>query len=55
MTPSFLLERHAKQKGLPPPLFSPEEDTVFYNGKNFKLQSFGEKYSTLWEGADPGL
>ncbi|XP_008698654.2 fer-1-like protein 5 [Ursus maritimus] len=40
MTPSFLLERHAKQKGLPPPLFSPEEDTVFYNGKKFKLQSF---------------
>uniref|UniRef100_A0A8C7BKZ9 Fer-1 like family member 5 n=1 Tax=Neovison vison TaxID=452646 RepID=A0A8C7BKZ9_NEOVI len=43
MTPSFLLERHAKQKGLPPPLFSPEEDTVFYNGKKFKLQSFEPK------------
>ncbi|XP_038407049.1 fer-1-like protein 5 isoform X3 [Canis lupus familiaris] len=47
MTPSFLLERHAKQKGLPPPLFSPEEDTVFYNGKNFKLQSFEPTPPTL--------
>lgn len=55
MHPSFLLERHAKQKGLPPPLFNPEEDSVFYNGKQFRLQSFGEKYSTLLEGTETGL
>uniref|UniRef100_A0A8C4L2L3 C2 domain-containing protein n=1 Tax=Equus asinus asinus TaxID=83772 RepID=A0A8C4L2L3_EQUAS len=42
MPPSFLLERHAKRKGLPPPLFNTEDDSVFYNGKKFKLQSFGE-------------
>ncbi|XP_011812036.1 PREDICTED: fer-1-like protein 5 [Colobus angolensis palliatus] len=40
MPPSYLLERYAKRKGLPPPLFSPDEDAVFYNGKKFKLQSF---------------
>ncbi|KAF6270415.1 fer-1 like family member 5 [Rhinolophus ferrumequinum] len=38
--PSFLLEHHAKRKGLPPPLFSPEDDSVFYNGRKFKLQHF---------------
>ncbi|XP_014647127.1 PREDICTED: fer-1-like protein 5 [Ceratotherium simum simum] len=46
MPPSFLLERHAKQKGLPPPLFNPEDDSVFYNGKKFKLQSFEPKPPT---------
>ncbi|KAB1256675.1 Fer-1-like protein 5 [Camelus dromedarius] len=40
MPPSVLLEHHAKRKGLPPPLFSPEDDSVFYNGKKFRLQSF---------------
>ncbi|XP_021565491.1 fer-1-like protein 5, partial [Carlito syrichta] len=40
MSPSSLLERYARRKGLPPPLFSPKEDTVIYNGKKFKLQSF---------------
>lgn len=49
MPPSYLLERYAKRKGLPPPLFSPEEDAVFYNGKKFKLQSFGELRRTLAE------
>ena len=49
MPPSFLLEDHAKRKGLPPPLFNPEGDSVFYNGKKFKLQRFGEKYGTLPE------
>lgn len=49
MPPSFLLEHHAKRKGLPPPLFNPEGDSVFYNGKKFKLQRFGEKYITLPE------
>ncbi|KAI5929400.1 Fer-1-like protein 5 [Manis javanica] len=44
--PSFLLERHAKQKGLPPPLFNPEDDSVFYNGTKFKLQSFEPKPPT---------
>lgn len=53
--PSFLLERHAKQKGLPPPLFNPEDDSVFYNGTKFKLQSFGEKYGALPESTEPGL
>lgn len=40
--PSFLLEHHAKRKGLLPPLFNPDGDSVFYNGKKFKLQRFGE-------------
>ncbi|XP_059747609.1 fer-1-like protein 5 isoform X2 [Bos taurus] len=40
MPPSLLLEHHAKRKGLPPPLFSPEGDSVYYNGKKFELQSF---------------
>nr|XP_020762001.1 fer-1-like protein 5 [Odocoileus virginianus texanus] len=40
MPPSLLLEHHAKRKGLPPPLFSPEGDSVYYNGKKFQLQSF---------------
>ncbi|XP_023396913.2 LOW QUALITY PROTEIN: fer-1-like protein 5 [Loxodonta africana] len=40
MPPSYLLERHAKLKGLPPPLFDSEDNSVFYNGKKFKLQSF---------------
>lgn len=55
MPPSFLLERHAKRKGLPPPLFNTKDDSVFYNGKKFKLQSFGEKQSTLPESMEPGL
>lgn len=55
MPPSLLLEHHAKRKGLPPPLFSPEEDSVLYNGKKFRLQSFGEMHSTLPESTDPGL
>ncbi|XP_054441637.1 fer-1-like protein 5 [Pteronotus mesoamericanus] len=44
--PSLLLEHHAKRKGLPPPLFSPEGDSVFYNGKKFKLQRFESKPPT---------
>ncbi|XP_012582790.1 PREDICTED: LOW QUALITY PROTEIN: fer-1-like protein 5 [Condylura cristata] len=40
ITPSVLLEHHAKRKAVPAPQFSPEEDSVFYNGKNFKLKSF---------------
>nr|XP_012642367.1 fer-1-like protein 5 isoform X2 [Microcebus murinus] len=40
MSPTYLLEHYAKQKGLPPPLFNSEENSVFYNGKNFKLTSF---------------
>ncbi|KAG8509687.1 Fer-1-like protein 5, partial [Galemys pyrenaicus] len=43
MSPSVLLEHHAKRKSLPPPQFSPGEDSVFYNGKNFKLKSFEPK------------
>ncbi|KAM6185251.1 fer-1-like protein 5 [Rhynchocyon petersi] len=38
--PSYLLERHAKLRGLPPPLFNIEGDLVFYNGETIKLQSF---------------
>lgn len=45
MSPSHMLERFAKQKGLPPPLYSLEEDSVLYNGEKFKLQSFGEQFS----------
>lgn len=52
--PSFLLEHHAKRKGLLPPLFNPDGDSVFYNGKKFKLQRFGEHY--MWpESTGPGL
>lgn len=54
MLPSFLLEHHAKRKGLPPPLFNPNGDSVFYNGRKFKLQRFG-KQGSLPESADPGL
>lgn len=54
MLPSFLLEHHAKRKGLPPPLFNPNGDSVFYNGRKFKLQRFG-KQSSLPESADLGL
>lgn len=42
MPPSFLLEHYAMRKGLLPPLFNPDGDSVFYNGKKFKLQRFGE-------------
>lgn len=49
MSPSSLLERYAKQKGLPPPVFNLEDDSVFYNGKKLQLQSFGEP-STLPHG-----
>lgn len=52
--PSFLLEHHAKRKGLLPPLFNPDGDSVFYNGKKFKLQRFGE-YCTQPESTGPGL
>ncbi|XP_027988522.2 fer-1-like protein 5 [Eptesicus fuscus] len=38
--PSFLLEHYAMRKGLLPPLFNPDGDSVFYNGKKFKLQHF---------------
>nr|KAF6301287.1 fer-1 like family member 5 [Pipistrellus kuhlii] len=38
--PSFLLEHHAIRKGLLPPLFNPDGDSVFYNGKKFKLKRF---------------
>ena len=55
MPPSLLLEHHAKRKGLPPPLFSPEGDSVYYNGKKFELQSFGEKHTYLPASAGPGL
>nr|KAF6429354.1 fer-1 like family member 5 [Molossus molossus] len=44
--PSFLLERHAKRKGLPPPVFNSAGDSVFYNGKTFKLQHFEPKPPT---------
>ncbi|KAM5227805.1 fer-1-like protein 5 [Ctenodactylus gundi] len=50
MPPSYLLERYAKRKGLPPPVFDPKEDSVFYNGKKFKLKSFEPKAPTA-----PGL
>nr|AGE83049.1 fer-1-like 5 protein [Mus musculus] len=40
MTPSYLLYRYAKQKGLPPPVFDLEGDSLYYNGETFKLQSF---------------
>ena len=55
MPPSLLLEHHAKRKGLPPPLFSPEGDSVYYNGKKFELQSFGEKRTYLPASTGPGL
>ena len=55
MPPSLLLEHHAKRKGLPPPLFSPEGDSVYYNGKKFELQSFGETHTHLPASAGPGL
>lgn len=54
MPPSFLLKHHAKRKGLLPPLFNPDGDSVFYNGKKFKLQRFGEHY-TWPESTGPGL
>uniref|UniRef100_A0A8C5P4U7 C2 domain-containing protein n=1 Tax=Jaculus jaculus TaxID=51337 RepID=A0A8C5P4U7_JACJA len=47
MTPSYLLERYAKRKGLPPPVFNLEEDSVLYNGKKFKLQDFETKTPTV--------
>ncbi|XP_060043508.1 fer-1-like protein 5 [Erinaceus europaeus] len=46
MPPSMLLEYHAKRKGLAPPLFSPDNKSVFYNGKNFKLLSFEPQPTT---------
>lgn len=52
--PSFLLEHHAKRKGLLPPLFNPDGDSVFYNGKKFKLQHFGE-YCMWPESTGTGL
>ncbi|KAM6180290.1 fer-1-like protein 5 [Erethizon dorsatum] len=50
MPPSYLLERYAKRKGLPPPVFDPEGDSVLYRGKRFKLQNFESKAPTM-----PGL
>uniref|UniRef100_A0A8C6QPE9 Fer-1 like family member 5 n=1 Tax=Nannospalax galili TaxID=1026970 RepID=A0A8C6QPE9_NANGA len=47
MSPSYLLEHYAKQKGLPPPVFDQEEDSVLYNGKKFMLQSFESKPPTF--------
>uniref|UniRef100_A0A8C9ANG7 Fer-1 like family member 5 n=1 Tax=Prolemur simus TaxID=1328070 RepID=A0A8C9ANG7_PROSS len=47
MSPTYLLECYAKRKGLPPPLFNPEEDSVFYNGKIFKLKSFEPQPPTV--------
>ncbi|XP_016074714.1 PREDICTED: fer-1-like protein 5 [Miniopterus natalensis] len=38
--PSVLLEHHAKRKGLPPPVFNTAGDSVYYNGKKFKLRRF---------------
>lgn len=49
MTPSYLLYRYAKQKGLPPPVFDLEGDSIYYNGEKFKLQSFGEHRCSLRE------
>lgn len=46
LSPSYLLDRYAKQKGLPPPVFDLDGDSIVYNGKTFSLQSFGEP-STL--------
>ncbi|XP_069849711.1 fer-1-like protein 5 [Dipodomys merriami] len=43
MLPSYLLERYAKRKGLPPPMFDPKDDSVFYNGKIFNLKNFEPK------------
>lgn len=54
MPPSFLLEHYAMRKGLLPPLFNPDGDSVFYNGKKFKLQHFGE-YCSRPESTGPGL
>ncbi|ELV11536.1 Fer-1-like protein 5 [Tupaia chinensis] len=43
MPPSYLLDRYAKRKGLPPPVFNADEDSVFYNGRTFRLKSFEPK------------
>ncbi|XP_004633299.1 fer-1-like protein 5 isoform X1 [Octodon degus] len=50
MPPSYLLERYAKRKGLPPPVFDPKGDSVLYRGKKFNLQNFEPKAPTV-----PGL
>nr|XP_020021559.1 fer-1-like protein 5 [Castor canadensis] len=47
MLPSYLLERYAKRKGLCPPVFNTEEDSVFYNGKKFNLQNFESEPPTV--------
>ncbi|XP_051008619.1 fer-1-like protein 5 [Acomys russatus] len=47
MTPSSLLDQYAKQKGLPPPVFDLEDDSVVYNGKKFTLQNFESKPPTF--------
>ncbi|CAH7227352.1 Fer1l5 [Phodopus roborovskii] len=52
LSPSDLLDRYAKQKGLPPPVFDVENDTVFYNGEKFQLQSF-ESTPPTFEGLGP--
>ncbi|XP_012666478.1 fer-1-like protein 5 [Otolemur garnettii] len=50
LPPSYLLELHAKRKGLPPPLFNPEDDSIIYNEKIFKLMHFEPDPPTV-----PGL
>nr|XP_003471747.2 fer-1-like protein 5 [Cavia porcellus] len=50
MPPSFLLERYAKRKGLSPPVFDPEGDSVLYSGERFTLQNFESEAPTV-----PGL
>ncbi|XP_076413608.1 fer-1-like protein 5 isoform X1 [Peromyscus maniculatus bairdii] len=52
LSPSHLLTRYARQKGLPPPIFDLENDSVFYNGKRFELQSF-ESTPPTFEGLGP--
>ncbi|XP_035308371.1 fer-1-like protein 5 isoform X2 [Cricetulus griseus] len=47
LSPSYLLDRYAKQKGLPPPVYDLEKDSVFYNGKMVQLKSFESTPPTL--------
>ncbi|XP_075418791.1 fer-1-like protein 5 [Tenrec ecaudatus] len=46
MLPSYLLERHAKLRGLSLPLFSTEDDSVLYAGEKIHLQRFEPKPPT---------
>ncbi|XP_041511848.1 fer-1-like protein 5 [Microtus oregoni] len=52
LSPSYLLDRYAKQKGLPPPVFDLDDDSIVYNGKTFRLQSF-ESTPPTFEGLGP--